>query len=361
MLKRTPLYTEHEKAGAKFVDFFGWELPIHYGSQVEEHHAVRKGAGMFDVSHMTIVDLLGAGGRQFLRHLLANDIDRLAHPGKAMYSCMLNHQGGIIDDLIVYFRSPDNYRLVLNAATREQDLTWMQRQTNGLSVGLQERPEFAMIAIQGPEALDKTFSTLTPAQLDAASTLRPFEIVDVDDFFIARTGYTGEDGFEVILPAEHATEYWQKLLEAGVTPCGLGARDTLRLEAGFLLSGQDMDTTVSPYESGLGWTVAMQPGGRDFIGRAALQMQNDQGAKRQLVGLVLDGKGIMRTGQEVVSDGKVIGAITSGGFSPTLDCSIALARVSTNIGDQCDVKIRDKMQPARVVKPRFVKNGESLL
>lgn len=358
MSNTTPLHQQHIDAGANLVDFHGWQLPIHYGSQIEEHNIVRQDAGMFDVSHMTIVDCLGAGGRQFLRHLLANDVDRLAHPGKALYSCMLNHQAGIIDDLIVYFRAADNYRLVLNAATREKDLAWLQRQTGGLSVGLQERSEFAMIAIQGPKAIEKTLSVLGSAEMDAASTLQAFEAVDVGDWFIARTGYTGEDGFEVILPANEAPEFWSALAKAGVAPCGLGARDTLRLEAGMLLSGQDMDETVSPYEAALGWTVSMD--NRDFIGRAALQLQQEKGIKRKLVGLVLEGKGIMRHGQ-TVRIGDQEGVITSGSYSPTLARSVALARVPKEAEGEVVVEIRNQQIPARIVNPRFYKQGQSLI
>lgn len=361
MSNKTPLYTLHQQANAHMVDFFGWQMPLHYGSQMAEHHCVRQDAGVFDVSHMTIVDLLGAGGRQFLRHLLANDVDCLAHPGRALYSCMLNHQGGVIDDLIVYFIAPDHYRLVLNAATRDKDLTWLQQQTNGLSVGLQERSELTMLAVQGPNAIEKTCSVLSPEHMDAAATLQPFELSSEHNFFIARTGYTGEDGFEMIVPAEQATTLWQRLIDAGVMPCGLAARDTLRLEAGLLLYGQDMDETTTPYESGLGWTVAMEPADRDFIGKAALQLQKEKGVTRQLVGLILEEKGVMRSGQAVkVSSGEV-GVITSGTFSPTLGRSIALARVSVTIGETCDVNIRGKYLTARVVKPRFVKKGQSLL
>lgn len=358
MSKTTPLHQQHIDAGATIVDFHGWQLPIHYGSQLEEHNAVRTDAGMFDVSHMTIVDCLGAGGRQFLRHLLANDIDKLAHPGKALYSCMLNHQAGIIDDLIVYSRAADNYRLVLNAATREKDLAWLQRQTGDLSVGFQERSEYAMIAIQGPKAIEKALSVLGSAEMDATSTLQAFEAVDVGDWFIARTGYTGEDGLEVVMPANEAPAFWQALLEAGVRPCGLGARDTLRLEAGMLLSGQDMDETVSPYETALGWTIAL--GERDFIGRAALELQKEQGAKRKLVGLVLEGKGVMRHGQRVYM-GEHEGLITSGGYSPTLSCSIALARLPKGAEGDASVEIRRQRIPARIVKPRFYKQGNSLI
>lgn len=282
MIAKTPLYSSHLALAAKMVDFHGWEMPLHYGSQLEEHHFVRRSAGMFDVSHMTVIDILGVGGRQFLRKLLTNDVDLLEHTGRALYSCMCNEVGGIIDDLIVYQRASDNYRLVLNSATRNRDLAWIRSKSEGFSVGLQERNEFAMLAVQGPEAIAKTMSVLEPAQIDAVSTLTNFECVDVDQWFFARTGYTGEDGLEIILPQEEITKLWFSLLEAGVKPCGLAARDTLRLEAGMLLYGQDMDESTTPLESGLEWTVKWQPEDRDFIGMGALLSQKTARAAAQI-------------------------------------------------------------------------------
>ncbi|MGQ3891715.1 glycine cleavage system aminomethyltransferase GcvT [Legionella sp. CNM-4043-24] len=360
MIAKTPLHANHVASGARMVDFHGWEMPLHYGSQLDEHHAVRQHAGMFDVSHMTVVDVLGAGGRQFLRHLLTNDVDQLQHSGRALYSCMCNERGGIIDDLIVYQRAPDNYRVVLNSATRERDLAWILSKCDGFSVGLQERHELAMIAVQGPEARAQVMSVLDAAQADAISTLTEFECVDVDKWFFARTGYTGEDGFEIILPSQDVSALWTKLLQAGVKPCGLGARDTLRLEAGLMLYGQDMDESTSPLESGLAWTVKWQPEDRNFIGMGALLSQKREGVSRKLVGLILNDKGIMRSGQRVVVEGARDGVITSGSYSPTLATSIALARVPAETGDQVMVDIRGKLLPARVVKPRFVKHGQAL-
>jgi len=360
MIAKTPLHNEHIVAGAKMVDFHGWEMPLHYGSQIEEHHIVRKQAGMFDVAHMTVIDILGAGGRLFLRKLLANDVDQLKHNGRALYSCMCNEHGGIIDDLIVYQRASDNYRVVLNSATHDQDLAWIRRKSEGFAVGLQERKELAMIAVQGPEAIEKIMQILTPAQADAISTLTAFECVDVANWFFARTGYTGEDGFEIMLPGEEIVTLWNALLRVGVKPCGLGARDTLRLEAGMLLYGQDMDETTTPLESGLAWTVKLQPEDRDFIGMGALLSQKQHGLKRKLVGLTLDGRGIMRTGQRVLVPGHQDGIITSGSYSPTLGKSIALARVPVEAGDQVMVEIRDQHIPAQAGKPRFVKQGKAL-
>lgn len=357
MIAKTVLHTNHVALGAKMVDFHGWEMPLHYGSQLDEHHCVRQHAGMFDVSHMTVVDVLGAGGRQFLRKLLTNDVDQLKHTGRALYTCMCNEHGGIIDDLIVYQRASDNYRLVLNSATRVHDLSWLREKIHGFSVGLQERHELAMLAVQGPEAIQKTLSILNPAQVDAISTLTTFECVDVDNWFFARTGYTGEEGLEIIVPQESIAELWNNLLQAGVHPCGLAARDTLRLESGLLLYGQDMNETTTPLESGLGWTVQWEPQDRDFIGMGALLSQKLHGPTRKLIGLVLDDKGIMRAGQRVIVPGHVDGVITSGTYSPTLGKSIALARVPVAVQQQVWVEIRGKQSAATVRKPRFVKNG----
>lgn len=360
MIARTPLYTTHLACGAKMVDFHGWEMPLHYGSQINEHHAVRHDAGMFDVSHMTIVDVLGAGGRQFLRKLLTNDVDQLQHNGKALYSCMCNEHGGIIDDLIVYQRASDNYRVVLNSATRQNDIAWIRKKSEGFAVGLQERPELAMIAIQGPKAIEKMLTVLNPAQIDAISTLTNFECVDVDNWFFARTGYTGEEGFEIIVPKELIATFWQDLINAGVQPCGLAARDTLRLEAGMLLYGQDMDESTTPLESGLAWTVKWEPSDREFIGMGALLTQKQQGSSVKMVGLTLLEKGIMRHGQKVIIEGLADGIITSGSYSPTLEQSIALARIPINSPDKVLVQIRDKLIPAQVGLPRFVKKGKAI-
>ncbi|HRD69335.1 MAG TPA: glycine cleavage system aminomethyltransferase GcvT [Legionella sp.] len=357
MIAKTPLYAKHLESGAKMVDFHGWDMPLHYGSQINEHHFVRKDAGMFDVSHMTIVDILGAGGRQFLRKLLTNDVDQLPHNGKALYSCMCNEHGGIIDDLIVYQRASDNYRVVLNSATRENDINWIRAKSEGFSVGLQERRELAMLAVQGPNAIAKTLEVITAAQIDAISTLAQFECVDSDNWFFARTGYTGEDGFEIILPRELINTLWSDLISAGVKPCGLAARDTLRLEAGMLLYGQDMDETTTPLESGLAWTVKWHPEDRGFIGMGALFSQKQQGVERKLVGLTLLDKGIMRHGQKVIVPGCADGVITSGSYSPTLEQSIAFARVPVETGDTVMVDIRGKHIPAKVSKPRFIKQG----
>ncbi|NGP54068.1 glycine cleavage system aminomethyltransferase GcvT [Thioalkalivibrio sp. XN8] len=357
MGEQTPLYSEHERLGARLVDFGGWDMPLHYGSQVDEHHVVRREAGMFDVSHMTVVDVAGPGAGPWLRRLLANDVARLQAPGKALYTCMLNDDGGVIDDLIAYYLGPGDYRLVVNAATRAKDLAWLQRHAEGAEVVVEERPELAMIAVQGPSARERAARLLAEEHRATALALTPFTAAQCGELFVARTGYTGEDGWEIILPGERAAEAWQALLAAGVKPCGLGARDTLRLEAGMNLYGQDMDETTTPLESGLGWTVAWEPAARDFIGRAALQAQRDAGAPRKLVGLLLEDRGVLRGHQRVVTPAGD-GEVTSGSFAPTLARSIGFARVPAGAGEQVQVDIRGRLLAARVVRPPFVRNGK---
>jgi aminomethyltransferase len=325
---KTPLYDLHVEQGAKIVDFGGWDMPLHYGSQIEEHHWVRRDAGMFDVSHMAVVDLTGARVREFLRHLLANDVARLKSTGKALYTCMLLPNGGVIDDLIVYFLSETSYRLVVNAGTRGKDLIWIRQHAAEFKVNVNERRDLAMIAVQGPNARQRTAALLAPAQRAAVLELKPFFGAPVDSWFVARTGYTGEDGFEVMVPATEAAPVWRGLLGQGVKPAGLGARDTLRLEAGMNLYGNDLDENHDPLESGLAWTVAFDPPERDFVGRKALENARRSGA-RELVGLLLEERGVLRSHQKVLIDGVnapgAAGEVTSGTFSPTLNRSIGLA------------------------------------
>ncbi|PID48925.1 MAG: glycine cleavage system protein T [Proteobacteria bacterium] len=359
-MQRTPFYDRHIQATAKMVDFAGWEMPIHYGSQLNEHKQVRADAGMFDVSHMVVLDLKGAEVRPFLQKLLANDVAKLTTPGKALYSCMLNGQGGVIDDLIVYFLDDTFYRMVVNAATREKDIAWMQQQLQSFDATLTVRDDLAMLAVQGPKARAKVLAMLSAHELEIAEPLKPFTGAFVGDWFIARTGYTGEDGFEMMFPAEQAEKVWDALLEAGVPPIGLGARDTLRLEAGMNLYGTDMDETTSPLTSGLGWTIAWEPASRDFIGRKALEAEKAAGVQQKFVGLVLEGKGVLRSHMKVICAAGE-GETTSGTFSPTLGQAIAFARVPAACGDSCEIEIRGKLYPAKVVKPSFVRNGQSLL
>ncbi len=359
MGRRTALFEEHERLGARIVDFGGWDMPVHYGSQIEEHHAVRSAVGIFDVSHMTVVDIGGAGAGAFLRRLLANDVARLAEPGKAMYGCMLNEDGGVLDDLITYFLGRDRYRLVVNAATRDKDLAWIGRQSASFEVTVEERPELAMIAVQGPEARERAAPLLPASGREQALALKPFEAAEFDAFFVARTGYTGEDGWEIILPAAEAPALWRALESAGARACGLGARDTLRLEAGMNLYGQDMDETTTPLESALGWTVAWEPTDRAFIGRDALEAQRARGASRKLVGLLLKDRGVLRAHQKVVAGDAGEGEVTSGTFSPTLGRSIGLARVPAEAGEEVQVEVRGRRLAARVVRPPFVRHGKA--
>jgi aminomethyltransferase len=344
---------------ARIVDFGGWDMPLHYGSQIEEHHAVRQDAGMFDVSHMTVVDIGGDGARGFLGRLLANDVGKLEDVGKALYSCMLNEDGGVIDDLIVYYQRADRYRMVVNAATRDKDLAWISRQASGHDVTVRERPDLAMIAVQGPQAREKAARCLPEGGSAAANSLGPFHAAQIGDLFVARTGYTGEDGWEIILPGDRAADYWASFAAAGIRPCGMGARDTLRLEAGMNLYGNDMDETTTPLESALGWTVAWEPAERAFIGRSALERQRRDGVPRKLVGLLLEDRGVLRAHQKVIVDDGGEGDVTSGSFSPTLSKSIGLARVPAGIGERCQVEIRGRRLSARVVRPPFVRHGKA--
>jgi aminomethyltransferase len=336
-------------------------MPLHYGSQIEEHHAVRRACGVFDVSHMGVCDLEGERTRELLRHLLANDVGRLERPGQALYTCMLNPTGGVLDDLIVYLREAGAYRLVVNAGTRRRDLEWIAGHAARYGVSVRERESIAMLAVQGPLAREHVHGLLTPALAARAEALGRFQAAWEGERFVARTGYTGEDGYEVILPADEAPELWRRLLAAGVRPAGLGARDTLRLEAGLNLYGADMDEGTSPLESGLAWTVAWEPPERAFVGREALEAERARGPARRQVGLVLEAPGVMRAGQRVVAGAAGEGWVTSGGFAPTLGRSVALARIPAEAGDRVEVEVRGRLHPARVVAPPFVRRGKALV
>ncbi|MDB6041775.1 MAG: glycine cleavage system aminomethyltransferase [Gammaproteobacteria bacterium] len=361
MGRQTPLFQLHQELGARIVDFGGWDMPVQYSSQIGEHHAVRRAAGVFDVSHMCVIDLKGGRVRPFLRTLLANDVDKLTRPGKALYTCMLDESGGVLDDLIVYFLSDSGFRVVVNAGTRDKDLAWIRRHAREFDVGVLERAELAMLAIQGPEARTKAAKLLSRVGAATALELDTFVGREIEGWFVARTGYTGEDGFEVMMPASDAERVWRELNSLGVASCGLGARDTLRLEAGMNLYGNDMDERTHPFESGLAWTVAMEPRDRPFIGRAALEAVKAQGSSRKLVGLLLEDRGVLRSHQKVVVPGVGEGEITSGTFSPTLERSIAFARVPAGTAQQVQVDIRGKLLNARVVKPPFVRFGQVLV
>ncbi|ANN76161.1 glycine cleavage system aminomethyltransferase GcvT [Bordetella flabilis] len=359
-LKNTPLAQEHVAAGARMVDFGGWNMPLAYGSQIEEHHAVRQDAGMFDVSHMLNVDVTGADAMPFLRRLIANDVAKLTTPGKALYSCMLNPEGGVIDDLIVYFFAVDRWRVVVNAATADKDVAWMQRvaAATRLHVSIAPRRDLAMIAVQGPNARAKLWAA-RPAWRADSEPLTPFTAARFEpDTLVARTGYTGEDGFEIVLPATEVATLWRDLVAQGVRPCGLGARDTLRLEAGMNLYGQDMDELTQPAQAGLTWTVSLKDPARGFIGRAAIEQCSTPCA---FLGLKLSERGVMRAHMAVrtpLGDGE----ITSGTMSPTLGVSVAFARLpmGVNPGDTVQVDIRGKWVPATVCKLPFVRHGKAV-
>ncbi|MGH8134461.1 MAG: glycine cleavage system aminomethyltransferase GcvT [Steroidobacteraceae bacterium] len=363
MGRQTPLYRLHQELGARIVDFGGWDMPVQYSSQIGEHHAVRRAAGVFDVSHMCVVELKGARVRAFLRQLLANDVNKLQAPGKALYSCMLNERGGVIDDTIVYFLTDAWFRAVVNAGTRDKDLAWIGGRAQAFGVTVTERTDLAMLAIQGPEARAKAAQLLPAADAGAALALGTFVGRELSGWFVARTGYTGEDGFEIMMPAADAVPAWRKLNSLGVASCGLGARDTLRLEAGMNLYGHDMDESTDPFESALAWTVALEPRERDFVGRPALEAIRARGPAAKLVGLLLEDRGVLRNHQKVLipPGGEGEGEITSGTFSPTLERSIALARVPAATADRVQVDIRGKLLNAKVVKPPFVRLGKSLV
>jgi len=355
-LDRTALFDSHVAARARLVDFGGWEMPLHYGSQIEEHHAVRRSAGMFDVSHMTIIDLSGADAAPLLRCLVANDVAKLAAPGRALYGVLLNDAGGVVDDLIVYRRA-HGYRAVVNASTRAKVLRWFtDRARRFPNVALQPRPDLVMLAVQGPEAIGR-FVQVT--QIAATSDLAGFNALEHGQWMVARTGYTGEDGIEVMLPTADGIKLWSDLIAARVTPAGLAARDTLRLEAGLNLYGQDMTEQTSPLESNLAWTITWEPADRDFVGRAALEALRARGAETKLTGVVMETKGVMRHGQRVITNAGD-GEVTSGIFSPTLGYSIALARLPRAAKGACQVDIRGKQHPCRIVRPPFVRNGQKV-
>ena len=370
MGRRTPLYDLHVELGARMVDFGGWDMPVNYGSQIEEHHAVRRDAGVFDVSHMCVIDARGGKVREFLSKLVANDVAKLTTPGKALYSCMLNEAGGVIDDLIIYFMDESFFRIVVNAGTRDKDLAWMRKVAAPFGIELTERTDLAMVAVQGPNARARVAELLPTVHRAAALALEPFfgrafSMNEGGEWFVARTGYTGEDGFEIMLPAGAVARLWRDLNARGVKSAGLGARDTLRLEAAMNLYGNDMDESQNPLESGLSWTVSFDNPARDFIGRKALEQLKAAGLKKKFVALVLEDRGVLRGHQKVVAAGaegtREIGEITSGTFSPTMEKSIALARVARDAGATVQVDVRGKLLNARVVKAPFVRKGQVLV
>jgi len=357
-LKTTPLHAVHRELGARMVPFAGWDMPLHYGSQLQEHQATRTAASMFDVSHMLVLDIEGRDARQFLRVLIANDVARLHTDGSALYGCMLNEEAGVLDDLIVYAVRQHAYRIVVNAGTADGDVAWMTqvRDARGYACDLRPRRDLALIAAQGPLARERTHAACPASRI--AENVGRFHAAGDDALWIARTGYTGEDGYEIMLAASDAESWWRALLAAGVAPAGLGARDTLRLEAGMNLYGQDMDAQITPYEAGLGWTVVME-GERDFVGRRALERRTP---RYDFLGILLTDKGVMRKHQAVRTS-RGAGELTSGGYGPTLNASIGLARLPRGVaaGEDVQVEVRERALRARVVRPPFVRNGRVLV
>ena len=352
-MNKTPLNNAHIELGAKMVNFSHWEMPISYTSLIEEHHAVRNTAGVFDVSHMSVFDFNGGDQVAFFEKIFANDIKKISNEDKAIYGALLNEEGGILDDLIIYHAN-EKFRLVSNCSTREQNRQWYEKHAVEFGVEVVERSDMGILAIQGPDALSKILSIdgINPQ----VNNLQSFGCMFDGDKLYARTGYTGEDGLEIIVPSEDINQFWDQALKLGCTPIGLGARDTLRLEAGLNLYGNDMTIENHPYESNLGWTIDMTDKNRQFIGKQAL-LSIDQSKSQKIVGIILRDKGVLRSGYEVIHDeGK--GVVLSGSYSPTLQSSIGLARVDQGYKKDGKVMIRNKMLNIDFVSPRFIERGK---
>jgi aminomethyltransferase len=359
MLKRTPLYEQHLQLQAQIVPFANWEMPLNYGSQIKEHHAVRQHAGIFDISHMGIVDIKGNDSAAFLQYVLANDIQKLQQNGAALYSCLLNEKGGVVDDLIAYRITPNHYRLIINAACHDKDVQWLRNCAQNFDISIEEKLNFCIIALQGPTALAVAKKVLPDISRDLEN-LQPFQAIFHHDSMFARTGYTGEDGFEIVMPPQAARALWQACIAEGATPCGLGARDTLRLEAGLNLYGIDMDENTSPWVSNLGWTISLKDPARDFIGKQALLAQKQAGIQEKMVGLILEHPGVLRNHQAVWIENDGTGEITSGGFSPTLGVGVALARIPITAGTAGWIEKREQKLPIKIVRPPFVRHGKKV-
>lgn len=358
MVKKTPLFETHVKGAAKFEDIAGFSLPMHYGSQMAEHQAVRTSAGMFDISHMSVVDVHGEDTTCWLRRLLTNDVGKLAD-GKAMYTCMCRENGGVIDDLIVYRLASDRYRLVLNPATRNKDMDWLEGHRPA-GVQFHEIEGTAMLAVQGPDAVRLAEAAVSEMghSHDLLSMGR-YSAFESGDWFIARTGYTGEDGIEVSLPTAKVVDFWQALAEQGVQAAGLAARDSLRVEAGLCRYGEDLDEQHSPVESGISSTIDIADPDREFIGREILEDHKMFGGRYMQIGLILESGGVMEKGQSVELVGRSIGTITSGTFSPTREVSVALARVEKRFTGGCDISIKDRLLSAHIASVPFVPHGQA--
>ncbi|MDA9659660.1 glycine cleavage system aminomethyltransferase GcvT [Pseudomonadota bacterium] len=352
-MNKTPLHNAHIQLGAKMVNFSNWEMPISYSSLIKEHNAVRNAAGIFDVSHMSVFDFDGGNQIAFFKKIFANDIKKIYKDNKAIYGALLNEEGGILDDLIIYHAN-NKFRLVSNCSTREQNKQWLEKHAVEFGVKVMERSDMGILAIQGPNALKKI---LEIKEIDAqVNTLQSFGCMFEGDKLYARTGYTGEDGLELIVPTQDINNLWDQALEMGCIPVGLGARDTLRLEAGLNLYGNDMTINNHPYESNLGWTIDMSDKHRKFIGKDAL-LSIDQSKSQKIVGIILLDKGVLRSGYEITHEqGK--GVVLSGSYSPTLQSSIGLARVDQGYKENGKVMIRNKVLNIDFVSPRFLGQGK---
>ncbi|MEJ2084158.1 MAG: glycine cleavage system aminomethyltransferase GcvT [Acidobacteriota bacterium] len=359
--KRTPLYQAHLEAGAKMVDFAGWTMPVQYSGVIEEHRAVRQAAGLFDVSHMGQIRVTGASAESFLQSVTPNDVSRLTR-GRAHYSGLLTEAGTYIDDLLVYRLGDEDFLLVVNAANADKDFDWLRSRSAG-EVELEDVSEdWALLALQGPRARE-ILASLTPCDIDALKYYRfAVDAVAGGEAIISRTGYTGEDGFELYLQPDHAPAVWRQLLETGapvgLRPAGLGARDTLRLEAGMALYGHEIDDTTTPFDAGLNWVVKMDKG--EFVGRGALEAQQQQGSTRSLVGFEVQDRGIARQGHRVVAADEEIGWVTSGTWSPTFEKALGMAyvpRSATAIGTDLTLDVRGRSVAAKVVDLPFYKRN----
>lgn len=361
-LLRTPLYSLSCQSHAKFTDFEGWEMALQYSGLKKEHQAVRESVGMFDISHMGKFSLQGKGLRSSLNYLVPSDLTTL-HTGEARYSVLLNHKGGIIDDIIFYYQGKNEQNiesgiLIVNASTTTKDWAWLTENLKNQDIELKDNStDLALIALQGKKALEY----LNPLITEDLTTLPSFghitTEIDQEKVFIARTGYTGEDGFEIMTTPAIAQKLWKHFLHNNVTPCGLGCRDTLRLEACMGLYGQDMNEEITPLEAGLGWVVKMN---HDFIGKEILATQKQEKVKKRLVAIEMEGKYIARHDYSIVIDNLVVGQITSGTLSPTLNKAIALGYVPYNyskIGQKLNVEIREKLYAAVIVKKPFYRRS----
>lgn len=355
-LRRTPLYDAHVAHSGRIVPFAGYEMPVQYTGILAETAAVRNDVGIFDVSHMARLDLRGAGALAFLEHVTSNDVAKLTN-GKGQYSLLPNAEGGTVDDIIVYRRGEGDYRMVVNASNHAKDVAWL-RGHDALDLEIDDvTPDTFLIAVQGPKAVELIASLADDPEAIRAAPF--FGTVDTAlagiPVFAARSGYTGEDGYEITGPAERAEAMWHALLLAGATACGLGSRDTLRVEAGLPLYGHELGDELSPIAAGLGWVVSKT---KRFVGSGPINRARDEGVPRRLMGVTLEAKRLIPTGAAVTVDGRVVGEVSSGVVSPTLNKAIALAFVDSEVpkGAACAVDLRGKAEPGEIVDKRFLKN-----